>query len=237
MQQDVNLRTEQLRKAIGAVGKPAEPQQLVCDLLGRQQQRLGEQTRQLQKLVESEDKTGRLTSIARQMQAAGSRIRQADVGAGTQDVQRRVVADLDQVIADALKSAAQAPSNGSPSQQAGSRPPVDHSQPKPDTAGEPKPGEKPGNKPAAENKARAADGGLSHKAEGGEVRGMMKQLWGQLPQHAHQQMLQSPVEELSPKYKQAIEEYFRRLAEEPPAGIAEAQSAPRTAARPRRNAS
>ena len=47
-----------------------------------------------------------------------------------------------------------------------------------------------------------------------EMRAMMKQLWGELPEHARQQMLQSPIEEFPPKYQSLIEAYFRRLAEE-----------------------
>ena len=43
---------------------------------------------------------------------------------------------------------------------------------------------------------------------------VIRRLWGQLPEHARGQMLQSPVEEFPPKYEVLIEEYFRRLAEE-----------------------
>jgi chlorite dismutase len=42
----------------------------------------------------------------------------------------------------------------------------------------------------------------------------MERLWYLLPQHAREQMLQSPAEEFAPKYELQIEEYFRRLSEE-----------------------
>jgi hypothetical protein len=42
----------------------------------------------------------------------------------------------------------------------------------------------------------------------------MKQLWGELPEHAREQMLQLPDEEFPPKYESLIEDYFRRLSEE-----------------------
>jgi hypothetical protein len=47
-----------------------------------------------------------------------------------------------------------------------------------------------------------------------ELRAMIKQFWGELPDAARQQMLQSAVEEFPPKYQTLIEDYYRRLAEE-----------------------
>ena len=56
--------------------------------------------------------------------------------------------------------------------------------------------------------------GKARKPDIEETRAAMSRLWGELPARARQQMLQSPVEEFSPKYEVLIEEYFRRLAEE-----------------------
>lgn len=42
-----------------------------------------------------------------------------------------------------------------------------------------------------------------------------KDVWGMLPERQRQQMLELPVEEFLPKYELLIEDYFRRLAEEP----------------------
>ena len=47
-----------------------------------------------------------------------------------------------------------------------------------------------------------------------EMRTVLKQLWGELPQRQREQMLEPPVEEFLPKYEQQIEEYFRRLSED-----------------------
>jgi hypothetical protein len=43
---------------------------------------------------------------------------------------------------------------------------------------------------------------------------MMKALWGQLPQRARDQMLQSAPEEFLPEYELELEKYFKRLAEQ-----------------------
>lgn len=46
------------------------------------------------------------------------------------------------------------------------------------------------------------------------MRAAVSRHWGQLPEHARQQMRQAPFEEFPPKYELLIEEYFRRLSEE-----------------------
>jgi hypothetical protein len=52
--------------------------------------------------------------------------------------------------------------------------------------------------------------------------------WGQLPAHKRQQILQSMTEGFPPHYQQLLERYYRRLAEEKPAGevLDEAGAAP-----------
>ena len=49
--------------------------------------------------------------------------------------------------------------------------------------------------------------------------------WGQLPAHKRQQILQSMTEGFPPHYQQLLERYYRRLAEEKPAGEAADESA------------
>ncbi len=44
--------------------------------------------------------------------------------------------------------------------------------------------------------------------------------WGRLPDHKRQQILQSMTEGFPPHYQQLLERYYRRLAEEKPAGEA-----------------
>ena len=64
-------------------------------------------------------------------------------------------------------------------------------------------------RPPGKNVAKKSDAAA-------ETRDAMQRLWYLLPQHAREQMLQSPGEEFAPKYELQIEEYFRRLSEEKP---------------------
>jgi hypothetical protein len=50
--------------------------------------------------------------------------------------------------------------------------------------------------------------------------------WGQLPAHKRQEILQSMTEGFPPHYQQILERYYRRLAEEKPAGEAEDDGTP-----------
>jgi len=46
-----------------------------------------------------------------------------------------------------------------------------------------------------------------------EMKNLMKDVWGQLPEHDREQMLQTPFEQFLPKYELLIEKYYKRLAE------------------------
>ena len=76
-----------------------------------------------------------------------------------------------------------------------------------------KAGQKPGNKPAAASSSRSPDG-QPRKPDMDEMRSLINNLWGELPPHVRDQMLQTPVEEFIPKYQDLIEDYFRDLSNE-----------------------
>lgn len=63
--------------------------------------------------------------------------------------------------------------------------------------------------------SRVTSGG-GGEAQPGDLadRDVVKQLWGQLPDRLRQQLLQSTADEFLPKYREELEMYFRRLAEE-----------------------
>jgi len=52
-------------------------------------------------------------------------------------------------------------------------------------------------------------------------------MWGELPAHKRQEILQSMTEGFPPHYRQILERYYRRLADETPAGEAADDDAPR----------
>ena len=56
--------------------------------------------------------------------------------------------------------------------------------------------------------------GCEVKPDMGAMKNLMKDIWGQLPPHAREQMLQSPPEQFLPKYELMLEQYYKRLAEE-----------------------
>jgi hypothetical protein len=45
------------------------------------------------------------------------------------------------------------------------------------------------------------------------VEAMKRNVWGMLPQHQRDAVMELPVEEFLPQYRSLIESYFRRLAE------------------------
>jgi hypothetical protein len=152
-----------------------------------------------------------MVRIAQQMTEAKQRIAKADSGPATQQLQRQIVADLDRLIQQARKKAGQCKpgqcqSQPSERKQPGSQPPKPGS----------KPGQTPSDKPATKSTERPRVKNANKKpgTSAAESRAEMERLWYLLPQHAREQMLQSPGEEFTPKYEQQIEDYFRRLSQE-----------------------
>ncbi len=79
-----------------------------------------------------------------------------------------------------------------------------------------KPSSKPGQHASKPSKnSQAATGKpASGRPDPGRVMAVLKQHWGELPEHAREQMLQGMgAEEFLPKYEVLIEEYYKRLAE------------------------
>jgi len=185
--------------------------------------RLGEPTKDPDKAAEDLDKRlGRelgpaavseeespLLEVARQMRSAEARLGRSDCGPATQNVQDEIVARLEELLKQARcgGSAASQPTQ-SQSQQVASRRPVD--QPKQ------RPGEgvqKTSPKPVRNPQTRAGSSAAQHP-DMGQMRDLLKQVWGELPPGQREQMLQCPVEEFLPKYELLIEAYFKRLAEQ-----------------------
>ncbi len=177
--------------------KPGD--ELPPELLERLERKLGG-------AAAAEDENPLLT-IARNMCEVEKRIAQNDSDKGTQDLQKKIVDDLDKLIKKAKKSC-KSGSSQSAQQQASRRRPVGQPKPKQNT------GSKPGRRPASTSNQRPQGGGQVEKVDMDRMRAVIKKLWGELPQHQREQMLQLPIEEFLPKYQRMIEEYFRRLAEE-----------------------
>jgi len=149
-----------------------------------------------------------LLEIARSMHEAQGRISQSDGGRKTQELQAKIIADLDRLLEQARKSATQSGAP-QPSQSMASRQPV--GQPKPGAGGS-----KSSDKPATGAEQKPRENAEARKADVQAMRdGLLKQIWGELPPQVREQMKQwSDFDEFLPKYEIMIEDYFRSLTEE-----------------------
>lgn len=239
MQQEINLRTEALQQSL-ADGALTDQQRREFADLSEQQERLaeivseslqsgepqeeqnqqpkikaisfqndGEQQwkRELGAAAEKESDNP-MDEIARRMRENQQRLARHDSGAGTQQLERQIVDDLDRLIESAGKQSAVQSRPGTSKSQANSREPTD-----PSKKGSPG-GNKPGGKSAAANTPRPSGENAVGKPNAAETRAAIQQLWGTLPKRERERMMQSAVEEFTPKYELMIEDYFRRLSEE-----------------------
>jgi hypothetical protein len=148
-----------------------------------------------------------LAWVERNMTTAASLLPQEASLTRAGEVQRQVVADLDELIAQLAQQcrSGACESDGAPKQTS------QRSQPA-NKPGEPKSGQ--GTSPARDSTTRLGRGD-PRAAEPADREELLKNLWGHLPPHAREQMLQSYSVEFLPEYEREIEQYFRRLAEEP----------------------
>jgi hypothetical protein len=123
------------------------------------------------------------------------------------EVQKRVVAQLDELIAELCKQrqGGQGQNSNSPAPQPSQRSGAKSSKPNRSAS----PGKSPArdsSDPLNQTDAQAVD-----KADVDEL---VKHLWGHLPERSREQVLQSFSDEFLPKYELEIEQYYRRLSEE-----------------------
>ncbi len=161
-----------------------------------------------------------LQEIGRMMQFAQQRLAEQDAGAQTQRQQQDI---LDQ-LAKLIEQSQQPQSSGSPpsdqnnqQQQIASRSNVNQDQPdKP--KGQPQDGQAgDGNRAPGQNPLDSDQDLREGAVEASEtaLRGeLMKDVWGHLPPHVREAMLNVPTGEYLPQYAPLIERYFRRLAEQ-----------------------
>jgi len=153
-----------------------------------------------------------LLRIARKMRQVETQIGRADCGSHTQDAQQQIASDLQALIDQLRRSCQQGkPSQGSSQAVAPGKPAGRPTTKKP-SGGRKKPASKPG-KSGTPKPTKAA----VRRGEEDRIRSVLKELWGELPEHAREQMMQLPAEKSLPEYQSMIEEYFKRLVEEQPA--------------------
>lgn len=161
-----------------------------------------------------------LVSVQRKMQHAQALLAKQRVDARPDSsqlatpVQQEVLAELDRLAAELSKKC-----NGNGQCQGGQC-----QNPKPGQSSQCKPG-KPGaaigkGKTAARDSTDRLDRSSAQPVDKGQVDEMVKAVWGQLPERSREQMMQFYSNEFLPKYELEIEQYYRRLSEEPGDGQA-----------------
>jgi hypothetical protein len=151
-------------------------------------------------LNEASQATDPLAIIGERMRDAQRRIAGRDTSAATQTVQKQIEADLAKLIEQAKKQCAACNKPGSgQGQQAGN------------TGGNPTPA------PPRDSTNRVEQG-TKEAVETADVKDVLRRFWGHLPDKIRDQMQSSLSEEFLPKYERLIEDYYRRLAEDPRTG-------------------
>jgi hypothetical protein len=143
-----------------------------------------------------------LAKIAERMRSVENRIAEHDTSAATQEKQALIVSDLEALL-EAAKKAQQRGKpqggKGSPSGQEGTG---------------------TGDAVAAppRDSTNRIERGTKEQPETADVKDLLRRIWGHLPEKLRDEMQASVVEQFLPKYERLIEEYYKRLAEERPAG-------------------
>lgn len=138
-----------------------------------------------------------LLRIGARMLGVQQRLRARDLSSATQDTQRQIVEDLNKLIEELAaqegrtaqrQQASKAAPGKQESQQAGTQAAVDSGKP-------------PG---------KAEDAGMVNAAP----RETLSEVWGHLPERVRRQIQNVRADEFLPQYRQLIEDYYSRLAEE-----------------------
>ena len=135
-----------------------------------------------------------------------------DPGPVTQEIQRRVLDDMDKLIEQARKKEAQQ-QNQDPKKQDQKQ---QMAQAKPETGiqkppGTPKPG---GKKPGGASPAQAADahGGGANDPAGDAIARQESRMWGQPTERQRQAILETGGEKTLDKYKNLVDDYYRAMS-------------------------
>lgn len=145
--------------------------------------------------------------LSRQVRDAERRLKESDSGEQTQEMQRKIVEDLDKLIAQIEKQQQQKSQS-----QSQSKKPNSPQQGKKQPAKQPKPGDQPGQE--AENPTDSGDQLANRKNEkpnSGKLQDMLEKVWGELPERQRQDVMQASFDDFPAKYQYVIEQYFKTL--------------------------
>lgn len=155
----------------------------------------------------SEDKASDnpLVRLSRQIRDAERRLREADSGEQTQEMQRKIVDDLEKLIAQIEQQQQQ--QQQSKSQKPGPPQPGEK-KPSPQQKQQKQPGD-PNDKPSDSDEQLANR--KNEKPQTGRLKDMLEKVWGELPERQRQDVMQASFDDFPAKYQYVIEEYFKQL--------------------------
>jgi hypothetical protein len=157
-----------------------------------------------------------LTAVSSGMRQAERLIAQRNLSGETAQIQEQVLGALDQLIKQ-LEQQNQSSSSQSQSQSQQQQQTSQRSTPQSAAGQQPAGQQAPGGATAAQTSSDRLQSGEGGGVAGEGAQALLKDVWGQLPERLRQQLLQSSTDEFLPQYRDDIERYFRRLAEEEPA--------------------
>ncbi|MBS0266268.1 MAG: hypothetical protein JSS02_30340 [Planctomycetes bacterium] len=176
-----------------------------------------------------EQATRHVQQALRAMQAARQRIEQSDTGTQTQQLQEQAVQNLERVLEIARQqqkkrgsqsqqnsstqskpSGSQQKSSGPPERQNGQQKSAGKNSDNGDTTGSPTNRRRAGEDGDAEDRADVA---RIPAAELARRRQAIKDVWGHLPPHVRDAMLNNLSEKYLPKYEDLVKKYYEELAE------------------------
>lgn len=150
-----------------------------------------------------------LIRIGQEMRKVEQLIERQKSANPTEPLRQQIVKELSQLIEQLENQQQQQSSSKSKgSQSVASRESVKQSK---QSAG--KSGSGQANQPARDSTDRLGRNDVQ-RPDMDQMKGMMKDLWGQLPAHAREQMLQTSPEQFVPRDELLIEKYYKRLAEQ-----------------------
>lgn len=164
----------------------------------------------LDQLIDGEDvdlsgRSDPILDIGHRMKTVERMISQRNTSAGTQQMQREIVADIDRLIEQLRQQRRQASQSQSSRRKSSGSPPM--------PGGRQEPGDRESDKPADESQQRMGKN-EDESYQLGAMEDLLKDVWGHLPERIRRQMLAGSGEEVLPKYQKLIEEYYKRLAED-----------------------
>jgi hypothetical protein len=141
--------------------------------------------------------TNPLAIVSERMRDAQRRIASRDTSAQTQSVQRQIEEDLAKLIEQAKQQCA---ASGKPGSGQGTQA-----------------GNTGGNPTAAppRDSTNRIERGTKESVETADVKDVLRRFWGHLPEKMREELQSSLSEQFLPKYERVIEEYYKRLAEDP----------------------